>query len=703
MHDGPVRAVVFLWQSFKNTSSLNSFLSYIVVYYHMKKLLAVLLLLIAIHSSAQTWTGGVTYLTKDSLAGYNNLEENWLFHNGDNIAWAAKDYNDSQWMRLDPQLKYKDGIDSIFKDYRGWFRVHIYIDSSLKNKQLALRVAQYGASEIYLDGIKITSYGKIHQQDDSNKYFDPHGQPLAIGSLDTGEHVIAVRYANHYAREEWLNYKNAVAGFEMEIGTAAYLFQNYKAILVLAGISLLILAGFFVALGMSHLFMWLYHRKAISNLYFSIFCISVGAALFLPYIKFISNNPSHENTVAHIGLTLGVFITISLSGVSNALFSKKKLRFGIIALACTLPLIVMYFHLTMAVVVYLLCLVMVTLESIILTMRAIYRKAKGARIIGVGILFTTLFFFVIFVLSLFNDGLSIGDGLAGKAFVSLAVAAVLSIPVSMSIYLAMSFAETTKNLDTQLHQVQVLSAKTLEQELEKQRMLENRQEELEREVSERTAEIREEKKKSDELLRNILPEEIAEELKQSGTSDARYFDHVSVIFTDFVDFTKAGERLTPQQLVDELHACFKAFDEIISRYHIEKIKTIGDAYLAVCGLPTEVKNHAENTVRAALDIMAFMQERRKQRPETTFDIRIGIHSGAVVAGIVGVKKFAYDIWGDTVNTAARMEQSSQSGKINISQATYELVKDKFTCTYRGEIAAKNKGDMNMYFVEGLLN
>ncbi|HEY9177975.1 MAG TPA: adenylate/guanylate cyclase domain-containing protein [Flavipsychrobacter sp.] len=668
----------------------------------MKKLLTILLLYIAIHSTAQTWTGGVTHLTKDSVATLYNLEENWLFHNGDNMAWAAKDYNDSQWMRLDPQLKYKKGIDSIFKGNRGWFRVHIYIDSSLKNQQLALRVAQYGASEIYLDGVKIITYGKIHPHKDSVEYFDPHGLPVAIGSLDPGKHVIAVRYVNHYAKEEWLEYKNAVAGFEIELGAAARLFQNYKAILVLAGISLLILVGFFVALGMSHFFMWLYHRKAISNLYFSIFCISVGSALFLPYIKFLTNNPSHENTVARIGLMLGVFITITLSGVSNALFSKKKLRFGVVALVCTLPLIIMYFQLTIAIVVYIICLIMVTLESIILTLRAIYRKAKGARIIGVGILFTTLFFFVIFVLSLFNNGLSIGDGIAGKAFVSLAVAAVLSIPVSMSIYLAMSFAETTKNLDKQLQQVQVLSAKTLEQELEKQRMLENRGEELEREVAARTSEIQDEKKKSDELLRNILPEEVAEELKQKGVSAARHFDHVSVLFTDFVDFTKAGERLTPQQLVDELHACFKAFDEIISSYHIEKIKTIGDAYLAVCGLPTEVENHAENTVRAALDIMAFMQERREKRPDTTFDIRIGIHSGAVVAGIVGVKKFAYDIWGDTVNTAARMEQSSLPGKINISKATCELINDKFAFSYRGEIAAKNKGDMDMYFVEGLL-
>jgi len=163
-------------------------------------------------------------------------------------------------------------------------------------------------------------------------------------------------------------------------------------------------------------------------------------------------------------------------------------------------------------------------------------------------------------------------------------------------------------------------------------------------------------------LLNILPEEIADELKQKGSSSARFFDHVSVLFTDFVDFTKAGERMTPQELVDELHTCFMAFDEIISKYGIEKIKTIGDAYLAVCGLPLADSEHAIKSARAALEIRQFMEDRNKQAGDKTFHVRIGIHSGSVVAGIVGVKKFAYDIWGDTVNTAARMEQNSEKGQ-----------------------------------------
>lgn len=210
-----------------------------------------------------------------------------------------------------------------------------------------------------------------------------------------------------------------------------------------------------------------------------------------------------------------------------------------------------------------------------------------------------------------------------------------------------------------------------------------------------------EKKRSDDLLLNILPSEVAEELKDTGHAAAKYFDDVTVIFTDFVGFTRAGERMSPQQLVDELDTCFKAFDAIIDKYNIEKIKTIGDAYLAVSGLPLSNMLHAEHAVKAAIEIGMFIEQRKKQLGEMAFDIRIGIHSGSVVAGIVGVKKFAYDIWGDTVNTAARMEQNSEPGRINISHTTYELVKDRFKCEYRGEINAKNKGHLIMYFVEAM--
>ncbi len=221
---------------------------------------------------------------------------------------------------------------------------------------------------------------------------------------------------------------------------------------------------------------------------------------------------------------------------------------------------------------------------------------------------------------------------------------------------------------------------------------------LEEKVAERTSELMLQKKRSDTLLLNILPAEVAEELKETGSASAKLFDNVTVLFTDFVNFTNASERMSPQELIDELDTCFKAFDEITTRYKIEKIKTIGDAYLAVAGLPSPDPEHAEHSLRAAMEITAFMRERAAKPGNQTFEIRIGIHTGSVVAGIVGVKKFAYDIWGDTVNTAARMEQNSEAGKINISQTTCELVKDKFNCEYRGEIEAKGKGMMKMYYV-----
>lgn len=225
--------------------------------------------------------------------------------------------------------------------------------------------------------------------------------------------------------------------------------------------------------------------------------------------------------------------------------------------------------------------------------------------------------------------------------------------------------------------------------------LRRQQQLLETKVAERTHELQIEKTRSDNLLLNILPADIAEELKFKGKAKAKLYQEVSVLFTDFVGFTATSEELSPEQLIHELNKNFTRFDEIIEQHGLEKIKTIGDAYLAVCGLPTENSNHALQVVQAARVIQQYMLT----EGNSIFKVRLGVHSGPVVAGIVGVKKFAYDIWGDTVNTAARMEQNSEPGKINISGATYQLIKEQFVCTYRGEIAAKNKGQLQMYFVE----
>ncbi|MEO0471059.1 MAG: adenylate/guanylate cyclase domain-containing protein [Bacteroidota bacterium] len=211
-----------------------------------------------------------------------------------------------------------------------------------------------------------------------------------------------------------------------------------------------------------------------------------------------------------------------------------------------------------------------------------------------------------------------------------------------------------------------------------------------------------EKKKADDLLLNILPESVAEELKQHGKARVRAYEEVSVMFIDFKGFTNMAEIMSPRELVRELDECFRAFDDIIEKHGLEKIKTIGDAYMCACGLPDLRPTHATDAVRAGLAIQSYMHEARLRKENDNlpfFECRVGIHTGPVVAGVVGSKKFAYDIWGDTVNTAARIEHGGAVGLVNISQSTFEQIQQDFICEYRGKVEAKNKGQIDMYFVK----
>jgi adenylate cyclase len=210
-----------------------------------------------------------------------------------------------------------------------------------------------------------------------------------------------------------------------------------------------------------------------------------------------------------------------------------------------------------------------------------------------------------------------------------------------------------------------------------------------------------EKMRSDALLSNILPASVAEELKRERRVAPRYFESVTIGFVDFKGFTSRAEHMEPRRLLDDLDFYFSAFDEIMSRHRLEKLKTIGDAYMFVGGLPEENRTHPVDACLAALaiqEVMTTTNRRRERMNQAPWEVRIGIHTGGVMAGVVGRKKFAYDIWGDAVNVAARMETAGEAGRVNISARTHAHVKDRFGTEHRGSIEVKNRGCLDMYFL-----
>lgn len=204
--------------------------------------------------------------------------------------------------------------------------------------------------------------------------------------------------------------------------------------------------------------------------------------------------------------------------------------------------------------------------------------------------------------------------------------------------------------------------------------------------------------KNEALLENILPKKVVENLREKGKSDPESFDEVSVFFSDIVNFTSISKTLTPTELIGELNDIFTNFDKIMDSHECVRIKTIGDAYMAVCGLPEKNPNHLENIVSAALECRDYLQKRNESSSHK-WVIRLGVHTGEVVAGIVGIKKYIYDIFGDTVNVASRMETSSEEMKLCVSEDVYEKAKDRFAFSFRGEKEIKGKGKMNLYFAE----
>ncbi len=667
----------------------------------MKKTFAILFLFFFCYTHSMGVTPDKIFISKDSIAGYPNyFDEHWKFKEGDDSLRASVSFNDSSWKEEKTELTITDDSKNNFNGI-GWFRLHVVVDSTVVGIPLAMMLKHFGASEIYLDGKLIKSFGKINGAD-SSEYYDPQELPFMFIIPKAGEHVIAVRYANYNAEKNFRVYRQPLAGFRLMIGLSYHQIKRKDERSTILSFVLMLLSGIFFALCLIHLFLFSYHTSDRSNLYFSIFMFCIALLFLIGFIAYAASSPLFDLKSTALISPLFIIAAISLSGFINTLFGKRKWRFRLLVLIGIIGLLLRFSGSPLYQYVTLTLIISVLFEAIFTIVFGMIRRVKGSRIIGSGILFTGLILLTLIGMAITQENFDINDStVVGQILILLLALSILSIPVSMSMYQAWRFASINKDLAQQLVQVKFLSHKTLEQEQEKQLLLQNRKEELEKEVLVRTAELREEKKKSDDLLLNILPAETAEELKKSGTTKAKDFSEVTVMFTDFKNFTAMSEKLTAQELVNEINYCYSAFDNIITKHGIEKIKTIGDSYMCAGGLPVANKTNSVDTVTAAIEIRDFMLNeklKREKEGKPFFEIRIGCNTGPVVAGIVGVKKFAYDIWGDTVNIASRMESSGEAGKINISGSTYELVKDKFTCTHRGKIEAKNKGMIDMYFV-----
>ena len=640
--------------------------------------------------------------TKKEIKSGAKINEESKFYAGDNPAFASPTFDDSSWKHVNfnskkvYSWKKLDSRKGSKEDQIYWVRYYFKIDSASLNESLCFDITQLGASEIYLNGKKIESIGKIGNAK-SREYKMKEKIPTIFSFSNTDVNVLAIRFLPFVSTKKKTVNLSPFA-INAELISANTFIKDKVEMWKEFNFYTMLICGIFGALGFIHLLLFVFYRKAIYNLYFSTYNFSISLMSYLVLLFSEMSDPSILDTYTFLSFLAMMVFGTSLTGFVNTLFGRTKKRLKVMLIISVAIFILYYFSATAAASLAFLYLAFVAFESFYLIVRAMIRREKSAFIVGGGVLVFFLFIVMLIIFMFLNKLNTIdiseimGDDFIGYVLIFIFI----SFPISISAYLAWQFASTNLSLVKQLDEVNRLSDVNLKQEQEKQQILQNQNDLLEKQVDERTFELQKEKQKTENLLLNILPHEVAEELKENGSSEAKYYDEVSVLFTDFVNFTQSSEKMGAEKMLVELNECFTAFDMIMEKHGLEKIKTIGDAYLAVCGLPMKNDCHAYQTVLVALDIIKFIEERKKTHPEA-LDIRIGVNSGSLIAGIVGVKKFAYDIWGDTVNTAARMEQNSEKGKINISESTYQLVKDKINCEYRGKIHTKGKGEMDMYF------
>lgn len=451
-------------------------------------------------------------LRQVQLYGASNIEppgivlnKYWRFHKGDSVNWAKAIWNDRKWEFVDSDLSLLTTSEKTFKDC-GWFRIHVEIDTLLVNKPLVMLVSQMGASEIYLDGKLLKSYGKMDSksiQNDTN--FNPHNSPINICFENQKRHLIAVRYHNNKRLSDAQNGYNNSSGFTMRISEVETVFPfyydnyfNYRA-------SFIFYFTFFFALGILHFFFFLFYKTNKSNLFYSIFTLSFGLYFLFQIIETTANNPDSIRTTLLLNILNSYIYPIALLAMLYTIFYNKIPKlFWVWFTLKIIELIGYYFHLNFQIIA-LLNLIILIVEPIRIIIAAIIKKKEGAWIIGSGVI-TTIVFLVVFAFIITNGKSDIvfsQNGFLGFLVIFTIMFCTISIPLSMSVFLAREFAKINKNLQKKLIEVEDLSYKSIEQEKEKQQILANQNVILENQVEERTHEITEQKKIIEEKNKDI--------------------------------------------------------------------------------------------------------------------------------------------------------------------------------------------------------
>lgn len=616
----------------------------------------------------------------------------WRFQPGDDPAWSAPAFDDAAWPtgkssevpRVTPATTWTG---------RGWFRLRLDTRALPERTSLLLAFEQAGGAEVFLDGRRIATLGRVGASlEDEQAVLRNEIPPLAI--FEPGRvYVLAVRYSNFYARPLGRLLPDT-GGFKVSVmppagwtaDALAWRQEKYGTLMFFTAVPLLLAA--------IHLALFVFLPRSRESLYCALFMCTLS---LLTYTRL--ERQMVDTVVGYLlmhRMWVMAIVAFSLFSLLTiyAMFARPRSGWFKTLLFAGLALLVWPFFEESA-FSFRVCAAfgfVVSLETLRIAFLAVRARRDGAGLVLGGM--------ILFGLAVIHNAVrivyKIGDDGSAVDTMNLGI---LAAATGMSLFISRNYALTTRRLEQKLVEVEDLSRRNLEQEREKQAIVAAQNEKLEVEVRERTAELRVEKGKSDDLLANILPREVAAELKERGVSTPRRYEEVTILFSDFSGFTSTVSAMPAHRLVRELDEIFRLFDEISEREGLEKIKTIGDAYMAASGLPEQRPDHAQRAVRAALAMQAAIAQRNLDAA-IKWHMRAGLHTGPVVAGVVGKRKFTYDVFGDTVNLASRMETSAEPGQVNLSAYCYDLVRGDFVCDYRGKLDIKGKGQLDLYTVRG---